>query len=73
MSLHVVLCNVRSYPTAEVELTAESLFGQCTFATFTQGSMDLTMEVQAAAMQASYPARYTIRPTWKLLVQESFP
>jgi len=35
-----------------------SLYGQCIFSSYTGADMALTMEVQAAAEAASFPARY---------------
>lgn len=48
-----------SDPTNTDGLEVASLFGDCTFSAYTQADMDLTMEVQAAAAAAKFPARYS--------------
>ena len=42
---------------ADYDLDADFLFGTCEFYTLSKASLDLTLEVQEAAMQATYPAR----------------
>ncbi|KAA6418770.1 MAG: hypothetical protein FRX49_11258 [Trebouxia sp. A1-2] len=49
--------NVCSDPTNEDGPEVSSLYGECIFSTYTGADMALTMEVQAAAEAASFPAR----------------
>ena len=49
--------NCCSDPTNEDGPEVSSLYGQCIFSTYTGADMALTMEVQAAAEAASFPAR----------------
>lgn len=37
-----------------------ALFGECIFSMYTHADMDLTMEMQAAAAAANFPARYAV-------------
>ena len=37
-----------------------ALFGECIFSMYTDADMDLTMEMQAAAAAADFPARYAL-------------
>ena len=46
-----------SDPTNEDGPEVASLFGECIFSTYTEADLELTMEIQAAAETASYPAR----------------
>ncbi len=50
--------NCCSDPTNEDGPEVSSLYGQCIFSSYTGADMALTMEVQAAAEAASFPARY---------------
>ena len=46
-----------SDPTNEDGPEVSSLYGECIFSTYTEADMDLTLEVQAAAEAADFPAR----------------
>jgi len=50
--------NCCSDPTNDDGPEVSSLYGQCIFSSYTGADMALTMEVQAAAEAASFPARY---------------